>query len=321
MRPLIPHIFHFVFGLKKQTEPFHLAYYLCIESCLQTNHPDQIFFYYKFEPYGRYWELIKDKVTLVRVNLESFISQYSYKDKFVHKFNYAHHSDFIRLRQLVKQGGVYADIDTIFVNKIPDYFYSKPFVLGKENDVLCQTTRQTKRSLCNAFIMSQKESEFGIKWLQEMKKSFDGSWSKHSTFLPQELSEKYPEFIHIESSKTFYKHMWTREGIYTLLEGYDANTEGVVSMHLWSHLWWSRKRCDFSNFHAGKLNEKYIRTVDTTYNLIARKFLPKQKEKPKKWTLSSMMKTLFKKNDFFRLKKPISCIKNESKVLLPNNTH
>jgi hypothetical protein len=48
----------------------------------------------------------------------------------------------------------------------------------------------------------------------------------------------------------------------------------VVSIHLWSHLWWSRRRRDFSSFHAGRITEQRIARVDTTYNVIARRHLP-----------------------------------------------
>ncbi|MEK7672190.1 MAG: hypothetical protein AAB344_08225, partial [Bacteroidota bacterium] len=74
-------------------------------------------------------------------------------------------------------------------------------------------------------------------------------------------------------------------------KGCDTNYDGILSMHLWSSLWWSRWRRDFSSFHAGKLTEEYIRKVDTTYNLVARKFLP---DKKKTW---SVMQKLFRKNN------------------------
>jgi hypothetical protein len=32
-------------------------------------------------------------------------------------------------------------------------------------------------------------------------------------------------------------------------------------------------RTDFTAFHAGLLTEDYIRNVDTTYNIVARRFL------------------------------------------------
>lgn len=284
----IPKIFHFVFGLKPQIEPFHLVYYLCLKSCLEVNRPEKVFLYYYYKPYGKYWDLIKSELNLVKVLLPEFVEKYSYKDKFIAQFKYAHLSDFIRLEKLVEFGGIYADIDTIFVNKLPEEFFKKSFILGSEGKVLCPKTKLWKDSLCNAFIMSRKDSEFGKLWLENIEKSFDGSWSKHSCFLPQELSEIYPEYIHIEPIKSFYKHLWTREGIETLLEGYDPDFTGVYSMHLWNHLWWDKKRKDFSKFHCGLLTEKYIASKDTTYNIIARKYLPNIVNKQPKGLLKNI---------------------------------
>jgi hypothetical protein len=276
---MIPNRFHFVFGLKKQTEPFHLAHYLCLESCWQVNQPDALYFYYHYQPYGPYWDLIKEKIIPIKVYPVSFVTKYQYKDRYIKRYRYAHESDFIRLEKLIEHGGIYADIDTIFVNKIPAPLFNQPFVLGREDDIFDQSRQQYRPSLCNAFIMAQRDAPFAHKWLAQSEAAFDGSWSNHSTLLPYQLSQQYPDLLHIEPSRTFYKHMWTQEGLYTLLRGCDPDLEGVVSIHLWSHLWWSRWRRDFSTFHASLLTEDYIRRVDTTYNLVARKFLPSQSKK------------------------------------------
>lgn len=280
MNTTIPNQFHFIFGLKNQEDPFHLAHYLCIESCRRINQPDKIYFYYNNEPYGIYWELIKRHLTLEQVDLVPFISRFSYgfRNRACKKYIYAHHSDFIRLEKLIQRGGIYADIDTIFVKKFSNILHSKPFVLGREDDICSGNLSLKKPSLCNALIMSQKGSEFAKIWLDAMEREFDGSWSKHSTLLPYRLSKKYPDLIHIEPSRTFYRHMWTIVGIRTLFEECDRDVEGVISMHLWSHLWWSEKRKDFSSFHGDLITEDYIRNVDTTYNLIARPFLPQRED-------------------------------------------
>jgi hypothetical protein len=278
----IPNQFHFVYGLKRQTEAFPLIYYVCLESCRQVNRPERILLHCHHLPHGRYWDLIRGKVELVHVSPDEFVARYRYGNRAIKRFAYAHHSDFIRLQKLLEYGGIYADIDTIFVNPIPNALYEKPFVLGREDDIVCQKTGRRFRSLCNAFIMSAKDSEFGRRWLAEMPDAFDGSWSSHSTILPQRLSEQYPGLVHVEPQRTFYKHMWTPAGIDTLLRRCDRDVEGVVSMHLWSHLWWSRWRRDFSDFHGGLLTEDFIRNVDTTYNVLARRFLPEQGEMPPK---------------------------------------
>lgn len=274
MNSRIPNVFHFVFGLRKQTEPFHLVFYLCLESCLRVQNPEALYLYYHYEPYGPYWDLIKGRITLVRIHTNEFVDQFQYQDRFVKKYSYAHQSDFVRLEKLIEYGGVYADIDTIFVNPLPAHLFDQSFVLGKEDDIVEQGTGETRSSLCNAFIMSERDSSFGQQWLHAMAGAFDGSWSRHSTLLPYELSQAYPESIHIEPPRTFYKHMWTLEGIHTLFEGCDADFEGVVSFHLWSHLWWEKRRKDFSDFHAELISEEHIRREDTTYNLVARRFLP-----------------------------------------------
>lgn len=63
----VPRIFHFVYGLRPQTRPFHLAHYLSIESCIRVNRPDRVLFHYRHPPWGRYWDLIRDKLELVSV--------------------------------------------------------------------------------------------------------------------------------------------------------------------------------------------------------------------------------------------------------------
>jgi len=270
----IPNQCHFVFGLKSQAEPFHLVHYVCLESCRQVLKPERIFFYCQHLPHGPWWDLIRDHLEIVHVEPVPFIAGFRYRSRGIRRYVYAHHSDFIRLEKVLERGGIYADIDTVFVRPIPAELYDKLFVLGREGDVVDPVDGLTKRSICNAFIMSEPNAEFGRRWLGQMPGALDGSWSGHSTLLTQRLAERHPELVHVEPQRTFYKHLWTREGLRTLLEGCDPDVEGVVSMHLWSHLWWSRWRRDFSDFHGGLLTEEFIRSVDTTYNIVARRFLP-----------------------------------------------
>ncbi|HQT94590.1 MAG TPA: glycosyltransferase [Thermoanaerobaculaceae bacterium] len=271
----VPNIFHFVFGLRKQTEPFHLCHYLAIESCARVNGPDAIYLHYHHEPWGEYWDRVRHRVRLERVELVRRVARhrYGWRNRDCKRYAYAHHADFIRLDALIERGGVYADIDTIFVNPIPAELRERDMVLGREDDIVDQTTGETKRSLCNALIMCAPGAEFAVRWRASLDGAFDGSWSGHSTLLPQRLAEEDPQLVHIEPARSFYPHMWTREGLHTLLEGCDPDFAGIYSMHLWSHLWWEEGRRDFSDFHAGLLTEDYVRNVATTYGLVARRFL------------------------------------------------
>jgi hypothetical protein len=166
-------------------------------------------------------------------------------------------------------------MDTIFVNEIPDSFYEKTFILGREKVNWIEDTAKTAGgSLCNAWILSERESEFGKLWLEKTYEEFDGSWSNHSTFLPYKLSLDYPELIHIEPECSFFNFSWSKEGLKDIFENIIPDLSGIYSIHLWSHLWWDKGRRDFSYFHNRRLTCNYVTYADTTYSFIAKKFLP-----------------------------------------------
>ena len=274
--PKIPKYYHFVFGLKKQTTPFHLMHFLCLKSCLEVNRPEKVFFYYHYEPFGDYWDLIKPQLQLEKVRIKSIASQLRYKNKRVRQYKYAHLADFIRLEKLIARGGIYADMDTLFIRPLPDIYFEKDFILGQEPDIVNEMGERTS-SLCNAWIASKKGAKFGRLWLAQMPAYFDGSWSNHSTVLPAKLSQQHPELIFIAPQSAFYDFIWTREGIADILENNVEVSRDVYSLHLWAHLWWDRSRRDFSNFHQGLLTYAYVDKAETTYAALAKSFLP---EKP-----------------------------------------
>ena len=107
---VIPNIIHFVYGLKEQTEEFEFYKYVAIKSAHDVNKPEAIYFWYYYEPHGKYWDLIKDVVTLHKL---SEIPQKIYDNQLCH---YAHQSDVLRLQILQIYGGIYMDIDTICIN-------------------------------------------------------------------------------------------------------------------------------------------------------------------------------------------------------------
>lgn len=272
MNTTIPRHFHFVFGLKPQTRPFHLIHYLALSSCLNVNRPEALLFHYLHEPWGEYWDLIRERITPVPINRPRV--RLNYTDRRIEAYRYAHESDFVRLDILLEHGGVYADIDTLFVNPIPAHLFDQAFVLGQEDDIVCRDTGARSPSLCNAFIMSRPEAAFGRMWRKKMAEAFDGSWSRHSTVLPAELARACPGDIHVEPPETFYRFMWRREDLRCLFEDTVPVDSTVASIHLWAHLWWARGRRDFSDTHAGRFTEDFIRNVSTTYNLLARPHLP-----------------------------------------------
>jgi Glycosyltransferase sugar-binding region containing DXD motif len=278
--PDIPNEYHFVFGLREQHEPMHVAHYLCLESCRQVNRPDRIHFHYRHEPYGGWWERIRPHLSLHRAGKTSRAPSIRARDESAEArqiresgWLYAHEADFIRLEVLLESGGVYADMDTLFVQALPQRLFRCDFVLGEEPP-LPGSLGILRPSLGNAVIMSRARAPFAARWLEQMHRVYDGSWDRHSTQEAARLWGEMPEALHVVPQRFFYRHAFTREGIHALLTSFDPDYSAVYSMHLWAHLWWDERRTDFTEFHAGMLTEAYIRDEDTTYNVIARQFLP-----------------------------------------------
>jgi hypothetical protein len=266
---MIPNVFHFVFGLREQTEPFHLMYYLCLASCIHVNQPDAVHFHYHHEPWGEWWDRIKTKLVLRRISPDQAISNYRYRDPTLNQYRYAHLADVARLEILLSEGGVYADIDTLFLRPFPTHWREKAFILGQE-----KLPPGATGSLCNAWIASSPGAEFGRLWLEGMAQAFDGGWSNHSTLLPFELWRKHPELIDVQPETAFYALDYSPHGIDDLFLRSVPLPKNAYSLHLWNHLWFAPQRRDFSHFHSGRLTIDYVAHANTTYAHHARAHLP-----------------------------------------------
>jgi glycosyltransferase involved in cell wall biosynthesis len=271
--PRIPNIYHFVFGLKPQIEPFHLLHYLCLASCAAVNKPERIILHLRNEPWGELWDLIRPKVEIAPIPESELEISFPYQDETIRKFSYAHVSDFIRLRALHDQGGIYADMDTLFIAPPPPELFSQSCVMGREL-VDVSAPAQPEGSLCNAYIMAEPQAPFLAKWRERMPEAFDGSWSNHSTFLPYRLSREFPDLIRVEPESRFFAFDWTRKGVKQLFEQDCAPPAGAVSIHLWAHLWWDADRTDISDFNHTLLTPDYVAHAPVTYARLARRFLP-----------------------------------------------
>jgi hypothetical protein len=270
--------FHFVFGLKPQTEPFHLAFYLALESCRRVNEPDAIHFHYRNEPFGEYWDRVKPHLTLHRVSQRRTLDDSRYAatqdGRFVlhYGLQYAHEADIWRLEILRDAGGCYADMDTLFVRRYPDELFNHAFAIAEENAVL-DSRGVFVPSLCNAVMFARPTADFTMRWLNEIPKSFDGSWSAHSCQLAARIAREDPDCVTILPRGWFYRFGTSPKSLAALFETPHPMPHDVLSIHLWAHLWWHEERVEYSRFHANLLDEEYVRSANTTYARIARKFL------------------------------------------------
>ena len=215
----IPNIIHFVFGLKPQNEEFMFAYYLSILSSYIVNKPEKIYFYYHYEPYGKWWDRLKNKIPNIifeKVELPTHIGKKEIK-------HFAHKADWIRMNKLYERGGIYMDIDTITFKSYKDLLKNNT-VLGyeiKNNDLIC-----------NAVMMTEKNSDFFKLWLEEYENEFkpDG-WGEASIALPGKINKKFPHLALVLPEETFFRPYANQGNL--IFEGKGNINENLITLHLW----------------------------------------------------------------------------------------
>lgn len=249
---MIPNIFHLIYFYKDNTE-FPLTHSITINSVRILNNPDKIYFYSDKKPVGKYWDKISNYVELVLVKAPEFVF-----DRKLHHL--AHKSDVLRLSILMEQGGIYIDMDVICKKPFTE-FLSYDMVMGKQG-------RWRKMGLCNGVILANKDSEFLKLWYDEFRnfrsKGHDKFWSEMSVSKPLELSVTYPELIHIEPYNSFHYPLYYPLSLRKLFVKC-LDYEQAYCHHLWEGGSWEK--------YLSKLTEKEIMENDTTYNVIARKYL------------------------------------------------
>jgi len=240
-----------IFGLAPDFggKPFSLVHYLAVKSAYEINKPDAIYFHHKYEPSGEYWGKAKPLLTLRKVEPPETI--------FGNKLhNVAHKSDIIRLELLRDEGGIYLDMDTICKQPFTDLL-DLEFVIGEEGNV----------GLCNAVMMSEKTSVFVTEWYTQYR-TFRGTnenyFNEHSVVVPKKLSVQ-PELldhIYVEGPRSFHYPLWSQ---LDLLFRQTIDVPDAYCHHLWETYSWEPFLKD--------LTEEEIKTHNSTYNIVARKFL------------------------------------------------
>jgi len=270
---MIPRTAHFVFGLRPQQEPFHLLHYLAIASCRDVVQPAEIKLHLHELPYGIYWDLARPLVTVERVEP---VADLRPGDPDTEPYRYAHHADVIRLDVLLRDGGVYADIDTLFTRPVPDAYWDAPAVIGREADVQYPDRPGPEPSMTNALLMAEPGSAFIATWREQILDAMDGTWSGHSCRLATRLAGERPDTVLVAPQERFSPFAHSPDGLAALLTHplVPGALDDTSSVHLMAHLWWDRDRRDFSRYSAHDATEQALRTGATPLARLAQPHLP-----------------------------------------------
>lgn len=181
--------------------------------------PSRIYLHYIYEPSGEWWEKVKGMVTLNKIKPISFIFGNHIK-------HVAHMSDVIRLRVLLKYGGIYLDMDVISLKPFDDLL---TITSPKRRVIMGQEGEGGRIGLCNAVIIAAPNSEVIRKWLSAYS-TFDSSqWNYHSVILPQRFASE----ITVLNHKAFFWPLWDHGGLKLLFESNTYNFEENYAVHLW----------------------------------------------------------------------------------------
>jgi len=280
---MIPNIVHFIYSTSPKFggKPFTICHYLAIRSVSMLNKPKKIFFHYQCEPEGEWWEKIKPILTLNKIVLPETV----YGNPLLHM---AHQADVVRLDALYETGGIYMDLDTISV-KPYHHLLENDFVMGLQywgpvfystGDRVAYHIKKTLlrpffklrspgiRGLANTVIFASPRSPFIDLWRKEYKHFRGGLedlyWDEHAVRVPYAIARQHPELITILKPESFYLPFYDAKGLKLMFEKVHSFPEAIIH-HLWQNVSWER--------YGKELTLEKIRTKDTTYNLIARRYL------------------------------------------------
>jgi hypothetical protein len=221
---------HFVYGFK-QVEPFPFYALMAVLSA-QAYHPRaKTFFFVCHEPTGPFWDIVKERVKVVKVPDFDWIGV-------ARVYHYAHKADIIRMLALHDIGGLYLDCDTITLRSMNE-LANHDFVLGVQ-----QTIPGAKGGFCNAIMMGRRQAPFAARWL-ESHRAFDSKgrdlhWDFHSVKLPMYLYSKATHEVHVLAHDKWFFPLWNHiHGFLFARDGVSAKQDlisGQYAIHLWHNM-------------------------------------------------------------------------------------
>lgn len=236
-----------VFGLSEDfgNKPFHLIHNIAIKSAYNIIKPDKIYLYCKYEPvHNKYWDDIKKIVEIVKIDPPNEI--------FGNKIDHcAHKADVVRLQKLIEMGGIYLDCDTICINSFDNLLNNK-FVMAKQDNW----------GLCNAIMLSEKNSDFANLWYDSYKTFDKTKWDTHSVIVPKLLSTENPDLITVLSTDAFFQpNPANWQSIFNSF----IDKSNDYAMHLWEGMGWDEQH----KF----IDEDWILNSNSTYAVYAKKYI------------------------------------------------
>ena len=235
---------------------FNYPYSLAIESAARTQKVDHIYLWHTDLPLGKYYETIKHRVILKPVEVPRFTSVERTKNEWTKR---AHLKDYLAYKILYEEGGIVADLDTLFLKDITDLLGDYDFVVAMD----CEKESQEVYPYNSSMFIGRKGSPI-TKDLMHITKHilnqpWEIQWGSTGPVLVTTVVREHKEKVFV-----------TEHGVLGGFGGHEAkilyDDNGILKenckvVHLFAHAWKEK--------FAG-ITPEYVETSKSLYARLAR---------------------------------------------------
>ncbi|KAI3390249.1 hypothetical protein diail_11040, partial [Diaporthe ilicicola] len=262
----IPPVVHFVQLKKDEASSLHFSFesFLALYAAYHFVQPSIIYIHTDFSPnevadaatYGSSWtrRVLTAFPKVVRLNKVTAPTQANGLDiKHVE-----HKSDFVRLDQLVRHGGIYLDWDVLILKPLSPLLNAGfKAVVGRQSDA----------TINNGVILAARDSAVVRIMKQESPKAFDGGWITHSVRLLTTVAQAVagvPHEVLIMDPGAFAPFSWDQESVNRALERHEGDADEQQSAGMLQAvrvdpmMVWERHRASKTKLWAHDFNDAFF---------------------------------------------------------------
>jgi hypothetical protein len=242
---VVPNYVHFVYGLGP-VEEFPLLFHLSLASAVNVQKAERVYFHYNRLPTGQWWdrsvEVLGSHLVLHQVpNFDTIFGQ-----PITH---YAHKSDVIRLQALIEHGGIYVDLDVIFVRPLtllrqfhlvmgeeaiaPGWWNAVKTTVGIDSRMEWYARARGINGMANAVIVSEPNNPFVTQWYESYREFEQERWSEQCCEVPLKMANNDPTALLRLSSDSFFLPQYEQLESFFTEDRWDF--EGNWLVHMWHH--------------------------------------------------------------------------------------
>lgn len=209
---LVPkNFFYVIFGVYN----FTFLNFLSVVSIRRIMPDANIYLVGDGHPDGAWWKQTQKEVPGIRLIYRTEIS-------FVFERRIAlpeHMSDIARLQILLLSGGIYLDLDIVFVKSIEE--------LRQYDLTMGLVDKGT--GMGNGLILAKPCSSFLTFWYASYRTFDKSKWGVHSMKHPYLLSLIFPDLIHVEKERIYSPNWFEIEKLFVQRVPWDKN----IAVHIW----------------------------------------------------------------------------------------